>query len=123
MQIFGFLVALTGYCISSILFFEAGQKQDSARSVCGILPLSVSPTPGPGVCLDLRAKAAVSPAGHSALKRWRLGNGELLTLFLSGLTVSCSSMLFYIMSFSLELPALWISDPSTRHRGNSFRNF
>ena len=68
MQMVGFLVALTGYCVSSILLFEAGQKQDSARSVCGILPLSVSLTPGPGVCLDLRAKAAVSPAGHSALK-------------------------------------------------------
>ena len=54
------------------------RKQDSAPSVCGILSLSVSLTPGAGVCLDLRAKAAVSPAGHSALKSWRLGDGERL---------------------------------------------
>ena len=85
-----------------------------------ILPLSVSLTPGPGVCLDLSTKAAVFPAGHSALKSWRLGEGESLILFLSVLTVSCLSMLFYIMSFSLELPVL---QTSTRHRGNSFKNF
>lgn len=109
--------------MSLLLLFEVGQKQDSALSVCDILPLSVSLTPGPGVCLELSTKAAVFPAGHSALKSWRFGEGESLILFLSVLTVSCLSMLFYIMSFSLELPVLRISDPSTRHRGNSFKNF